>query len=149
VTCVNTTSGCLQINGPTLTADEASKELFEAADSGTLLLRWCSACGGWAAPVTGSCPYCHRHDLVWRPAAGVGELVTWTVVHSLPHPAFAGDMPIISAIVEFIEGPWLNLRLIGSISDLCVGAKVEVRFAHSDNGASYPIALLPVDEALS
>ena len=139
MTRVQTASGWEEISGPTLTPDEASKEFFDAAGTGRLLLKWCSSCHGWAGPATEFCPHCFAAELVWREASGQGELVTWTVVHSAPHPAFAADMPIVSAIVELTEGPWMNLRVVGPRSDLQVGATVEVEFAHTEEHASYPV----------
>lgn len=148
MTRVLTPSGWLDVNGPALDADEASAEFFDAAANDRLLLRWCPSCHGWAAPATESCPHCFHHNLDWRAADGEGELVSWTIVHSPPHPAFAADMPIVSAIVELREGPWLNLRLIGSRSDLRAGASVGIAFAHSGDSVSYPVAILSSSEEL-
>ena len=145
MTRVRSSAGWTTINGPTVTADDASAEFFDAAEAGTLMLRWCSSCDGWAAPGTDWCPQCPGQELQWRAAAGTGELVTWAVAHNPPHPAFADDLPIVSAIVEVREGPWLSLRVIGSTSGLSVGAAVEIGFAHPDDGASYPVAVLSSD----
>jgi uncharacterized OB-fold protein len=131
------------VNGPTLTADDASAAFFAAAGNDQLVVKKCPSCRAWAAPSTDSCPDCHSDHLEWHRASGKGELVTWTVIHNAPHPAFADDMPIVSAIVQLVEGPWLNLRLLGSRSGLRVGAKIDIGFAHPADGASYPVGILP------
>ena len=143
VTRVESSAGWTAISGPTVTADDASAEFFDAARRGTLLLKCCASCDGWATPVADWCPRCPGEPLGWRAAAGTGQLVTWAVARMPPHPAFADDLPVVSAIVETTEGPWLNLRVIGPAAGLRVGEAVQIGFAHSDEGASYPVAVLP------
>ena len=49
----------------------------------------------------------------WVQASGRGTLFTFAIVHAPPHPAFAEDIPYITAIVELEEGPRVPARIVG------------------------------------
>lgn len=49
----------------------------------------------------------------WVQASGNGTLFTFAIVHAPPHPAFADDVPYITAIVELEEGPKVPARIVG------------------------------------
>lgn len=49
----------------------------------------------------------------WVQASGRGTLFTFAIVHAPPHPAFAEDIPYITAIVELEEGPKVPARIVG------------------------------------
>lgn len=73
-------------------------------------------------------------------ARGTGRLVTWAVVHSPPHSAFADEVPYTTGYVELTEGPWLPARIIAAGSAaLQQGAPMRVAFVHPSDGESYPV----------
>ena len=51
--------------------------------------------------------------LEWVQASGNGTLFTFAIVHAPPHPAFAPDIPYITAIVELEEGPKVPANIVG------------------------------------
>ncbi|ODU04574.1 MAG: hypothetical protein ABS81_09965 [Pseudonocardia sp. SCN 72-86] len=123
--------------GPPIEADAATAPFFAAAARDELVLPRCSGCRAWHAPdVTTCCA-----PLEWAPASGQGVVVTWAVVHVAPHPAFADALPFRTALVELAEGPWLQVRLTGSVGP-AAGSVVRIAFAHPPEGASYPVGVL-------
>ncbi|MGD9986594.1 Zn-ribbon domain-containing OB-fold protein [Pseudonocardia sp.] len=123
--------------GPPIDADAATAPFFAAAARDVLVVPRCSGCGEWYPPdVTACCG-----PLRWAVTAGRGIVVTWAVVHAAPHPAFAGALPLQTAIVELTEGPWLQVRLTGT-DEPAAGSPVRITFAHPAEGASYPVGTL-------
>lgn len=130
---------------PTISRDERSAAFFDAAASGTLLIKRCRACGSWLGPEAGDCPDCGAtgdSGPGWEPAAGHGILISWAVVH---HGRVAADItaasppPAVLALVELDEGPWLRTRLdTGDPAGLRAGDPVQAHFAHPPSGESYP-----------
>jgi uncharacterized OB-fold protein len=54
-------------------------------------------------------------------------VLTYTVVHQPPSPAFAA--PYVLAVIELLEGPRMMANVVGcSPDDVRVGAPVEVTF---------------------
>ncbi len=130
---------------PTISRDERSAAFFDAAASGTLLIKRCRACGSWLGPEAGSCPDCGATGDAgpsWQPASGRGTLISWAVVPPGPAPpgtAAAGTPPAVLALVELEEGPWLRTRLgTGDPARLRAGDPVRAHFAHPPAGESYP-----------
>ena len=62
-------------------------------------------------------------------------MITFTIVHHPPSPAFAGDTPYVLAVVGLSEGPQMMANLVGPDSttpmapgDVTVGMPVRVTF---------------------
>ena len=107
---------------------------WEAARRGELALQRCEGCGERPFPPRAHCPACGGGALVWESVSGRGTLHSYTVAHRAPHPVFAGQLPLVVAIVALEEGP----RLVSNIVDcdpaaLSVGQAVEVRFEPVDD----------------
>lgn len=100
---------------------------WEAAAEGRLLLPRCRACGRVHHHPRGLCPYCWSTDLDWVEAAGTGQVVTYSIVHQPPSPAFA--VPYVLAVVELAEGPRMMTNIVEvAPADVTVGMAVEVTF---------------------
>ncbi|MVU80703.1 hypothetical protein GPX89_26055 [Nocardia sp. ET3-3] len=128
-----------EISGPPVVRDERSAEFFEAAARERLAIRSCIACGHMLGLEARTCTACGSSDLVWTEVSGQGELVTWSIVHHPPHPAFANQVPFPVGAVELAEGPWIDARIIGvPIDRLRVGMPVHVEFIYPEEGDSYP-----------
>jgi uncharacterized protein len=131
------------IAAPEIHADDASAPFFDAAAEGVLLIRRCPGCGAYAAPTAETCEVCMEPASEWAPASGAATLVTWAVVHSPPHPAFTRQLPLVSAVVELAEGPWLPMRLVTgpgeALPELAAGLPLEIVFARPAVGAAYPL----------
>ncbi|MGB0622130.1 MAG: Zn-ribbon domain-containing OB-fold protein [Myxococcota bacterium] len=82
--------------------------------------------------------------LAWEAVSGRGRIHIFTVAHRAPHPKFAGQLPLVIAIVELEEGPRLVTNLVDRNPEkIEVGAAVEVRFeAIEDSDVSLPVFIL-------
>jgi uncharacterized OB-fold protein len=103
-------------------------EFHELLATGTLHLQHCDACDRWWYPAKLLCPGGADHDLQWRPARGTGSLFSWTVTHQALHPAFAADVPYVTALVAMDDGPRLVGRLHGvEIDDVHTDDRVQLQ----------------------
>lgn len=110
---------------PTIEATTAT--YWQAAAEQRLLLPRCRACARVHHHPRGLCPYCWSSDLDWVEAAGTGEVVTFSVVHQPPSPAFS--VPYVLAVVELREGPRMMTNIIDvDPAHVTVGMAVEVTF---------------------
>ncbi len=131
------------VHGPMIERDEHTAPFFDAAQGDKLLLQRCTACDKWLGPQATNCPGCGG-ELAWRPAAGTAQLITWAVVHSAPHRAFADQLPYLTGYVELAEGPWLSARIAGADpAQLHAGAPLRAQFVHPPEGESYPVFVPP------
>ena len=120
--------------------DESSAAFFDGAARGVLMLRRCRSCAEVLAPEAMTCAACGEADLEWTGAAGTGTLVSWTIVHRPPTPAFAGATPYLLALVELAEGPWLHARLdTGEADGLHPGLPLQVAFVRPPESEPYPV----------
>lgn len=123
---------------PDVRPDAKSQEFFAAAKAGELRIRRCTDCEALLAPEATTCLECYGTELEWITAAGTGTVVTWTVVHRAPNPAFAALVPYTVAVVELTEGPWLYTRLTDGVPDRA-GAPVRVVYRQAPGGEHYPL----------
>jgi uncharacterized OB-fold protein len=123
----------------TLARDEASAGFFDAAAASRLLILRCAACGSFSPMDADVCVACGGLDLSGAAAGGEAELVSWTVVHRAPHPAFAELVPYLVGIVELAEGPWMHARLALTEERARPGLPVRADFRQSVDGEHYPV----------
>ncbi|KQU38384.1 MULTISPECIES: Zn-ribbon domain-containing OB-fold protein [unclassified Rhodococcus (in: high G+C Gram-positive bacteria)] len=125
----------------TVERNAASAPFFDAARSGTLLIRVCQTCDHFYAPHVRRCR--DGSELEWRAARGTATLVTWAVDHS---PAISTELsssnggPPVIGIVELSEGPWMYTALPGvraaSLSD---GMDMHLEFLTLGTGEPVPV----------
>ncbi|MVA98358.1 hypothetical protein GN330_14000 [Nitratireductor sp. CAU 1489] len=93
--------------------DEDNREFLAAwRDEGRLLLQQAVEGGRpffYPRPI---CPYTGSADLVFKPASGRGEIVSYALVLRPNHPVFNEEVPIILAEIELEEGASLLGRII-------------------------------------
>ena len=82
-----------------------SKHYWQAAREHRLELPRCNACGKMWFPPSQSCPHCLAADFTWTRVSGLGKVFSFVIYHRVYHPAFAGDVPYVVALVELDEGP--------------------------------------------
>jgi len=117
--------------------DPHSAPFFDAAAEGTLLLRYSPSSGEWSEPVARVCSVTQATDLEWRPAAGTGELVTWTI-----KPGRPSTPDIVVGVVELAEGPWLTVSLDVPPAELREGLPIRVIFVRPQDSEPLPIGTL-------
>ncbi|WP_344940420.1 OB-fold domain-containing protein [Actinomadura miaoliensis] len=133
-------SGAAGLSLTPVVRDEHSAPFFDAAAEGTLLLRYSPSSGEWSEPSAVVCSVTQTRDLEWRPAAGTGELVSWTVK---PGRRGADGVPApdrVIGLVELTEGPWLTLRLVDAEGpELRAGLPVRVEFVRPEGSEPLPV----------
>lgn len=92
--------------------DPIEQDFWERCQSGRLHFQRCSACHGWRHLPRYMCARCGSPEFTWEPSSGRGKLFSWTVTHQALHPAFAGEVPFIAAVVEMEEGVRMATRLV-------------------------------------
>ena len=104
---------------------------YEAAASGTLMIRRCTACAKphWYPRVL--CPFCFG-ETVWEKVSGQGTLYSFSVMRRV-------DPPYAIAYVALAEGPVMMTNLVDCDFDAVrIGQQVTVAFKPSDGGPPVP-----------
>ncbi len=114
---------------PIPAANADTQAYWEAAAKERLLYQVCGGCSHTLSYPRGVCPRCHSGDLAWRESSGRGRIVTFSIVHRAPTPAFKADVPYVLALVDFDEGFRLMMNVLGDDAlDTKIGDPVEVIF---------------------
>lgn len=86
---------------------------WEAAKQHRLTLPRCRACAKFWFPPSRACPHCMSDDFEWAAVSGRGKVYSFVTFHRVYHPAFAGDVPYVVALVELDEGPRMLTNIVG------------------------------------
>ena len=81
-----------------------------------LRFQCCSACERPRHPPTPVCAHCRSMRLHWVEAPEHATVFTFTVVHHASHPAVAGRLPYVVAVVDFPQLP--QVRLVSNVTDV-------------------------------
>ncbi len=90
-----------------------SAPFWQAAKEHRLLIPRCNACKKFWFPPSQLCPHCLSADTGWEAVSGRGRIYSFVVFHRVYHPAFAGEVPYVVAIVELEEGPRMLTNIVG------------------------------------
>ncbi|MBE9374606.1 OB-fold domain-containing protein [Saccharopolyspora sp. HNM0983] len=121
-----------------LQRDAESAPFFDAAAEGRLLIRRDRTTGALISPTEQTGPD-GSADLEWVPAAGSGTITSWAVVHDKPD-ADGRTNPLVVAIVELAEGPWLRAQIVRTAPDeVRTGMAVTVEFEQPAGGEAIPV----------
>ncbi|MFV1971307.1 MAG: Zn-ribbon domain-containing OB-fold protein [Acidimicrobiia bacterium] len=105
----------------------ATAPYWEAAQENRFVLPRCRECGRFHHHPRSWCPHCWSTDLDWEEASGRATVVTFSVVHQPPSPAF--DVPYVLAVVELEEGPTMMTNIVDVAADeVRIGMEVVVTF---------------------
>ena len=104
-----------------------------------LLLKRC-ACGQLHHPRRISCPECGATSLHWVPAAGQGEVYTFSDVYRAPG-VFAAAVPFTVGIIRLTEGVHVFSRIISEpgTGDVAIGQAVTLDFRVLEQGHLLPV----------
>ena len=121
------------------TQDPMDEAFWQQCQDGRLRFQRCSDCGAWRFLPRYMCARCGSPDFAWTPVRGTGSLYSWTVTHQALHPAFAGDIPYIAALVELDEGVRMASRLVNcDRGALQLGIRLELVFRQIGDGFQLP-----------
>ena len=98
---------------PVPIASPESAPFWQAAKEHRLLIPRCNACKKFWFPPSQLCPHCLSADTGWEAVSGRGRIYSFVVFHRVYHPAFAGEVPYVVAIVELEEGPRMLTNIVG------------------------------------
>jgi uncharacterized OB-fold protein len=125
------------MSGPqrTIPAPPVSPEtqpFWDAAASGTLLLKRCEACGEPHYYPRAICPFCGSDRTTWVEASGRGTIYSYSVLRRAP-------VPYAIAYVTLEEGPTMMTNVVDADLDaIRIGQRVRVRFTPTDGGPPVP-----------
>jgi uncharacterized OB-fold protein len=105
---------------------EHTQAYWQAALNGVLLLRHCDACDTWHHPRQIVCTC--GSNMTWRPAAGKGSLMSFTVVHLGLNPELASQVPYTITLTKLSEGPHILTAIPNRDEQLRCGMDMKVTF---------------------
>jgi hypothetical protein len=76
--------------------------------------------------------------LTWLPAAGDGEVVSFSLIHRPNHPSFFGEVPIVLAEIRLVEGVTLLARIVGAAPN-SLRSGLPVRLVSKSEAARFPL----------
>ncbi len=116
-----------------------SREYWEGANSGRLMIRKCRSCQRTHFMPRYLCPTCWSPDLDWIQASGRGTVHSFTVIRRAPLPEFADRVPYVVALIDLEEGPRMMANILGEDAlQTRIGDRVEVRFEDRAGGTKIP-----------
>jgi len=119
--------------------DPLTQPYWDGVAQGELRLQHCAACAHVWHPPLPMCPKCHSQDVAWRPVSGGGTLYSYTIAHHVVHPAMAGRVPYLIALVTLDEGPRVVSGLPGCAFDAVrVGMRLRLGFETIAPGVVLP-----------
>jgi uncharacterized OB-fold protein len=94
-----------------------------------LRIQRCNDCHQFQFPPQNFCRHCSGAKLAWTAASGRGKVLSRTIVHWSPNPAYAAESPYSLALIQLEEGPRMLSNLIGCPPDpIQIGMPVKVDF---------------------
>jgi len=88
--------------------DPLTAPYFAGAARGELMITRCDACAEYVWYPQEACPVC-AGPLTWTAVSGTGTLFSWAVVRRAFLPAFADQVPFVTALVAIAEDPAVRL----------------------------------------
>ncbi len=128
----------VQFPAAILQQDSDSRPYWEGLARGELRIQRCDACSRSVFYPRSLCPHCFSDKLSWIVASGKGTIYSYTVAHQA-YGLFAGEVPLIVAIVELEEGVRMMSRIIDAPRErVAIGAPVRVTFERAGEDLTLP-----------
>ena len=120
-----------KLSAPAVSAE--TKDYWDAAGQGKLLVRKCTACGEAHHYPRTICPFCFSDKTGWITASGKGVIYSYSVMRRAP-------VPYVMAYVTLAEGPTMMTNIVDCDFDkLKIGQDVKVVFKPTDGGPPLPM----------
>lgn len=117
-----------------------TRPFWEGCARGVVRYQRCANCGCVQLIPRSLCAGCQSAALDWKDSAGLGRVLSYTVVHRAPTPAFREEAPYSIAIIDMDEGFRLMTNVVGGASaPLAIGGRVRIGFREID-GVTLPHA---------
>ena len=88
--------------------DALTAPYFAGAARGELMITRCEACDRFVWYPAELCPHCEG-ALAWTAVSGAGTLFSWAIVRRAFLPAFADQVPFVTALVALAEDSAVRL----------------------------------------
>jgi uncharacterized OB-fold protein len=121
----------VRIEKPIPAVDAVSKSFWEACARHQLVAQHCGDCGAYSYPPGITCRVCHGESLTFEPVSGRARLFSYAVLRQPFHAGFAGDLPLVLAMVQLAEDEralMVSNVVDAEIDDVYVGMELEVAF---------------------
>ena len=89
--------------------DPLTAPFFAGAARGELVVTRCDDCGRYVWYPADTCPECGSSAIAWTAVSGRGTLFSWAVVARAFLPAFAEQVPFVTALVALEEDPYVRI----------------------------------------
>jgi uncharacterized OB-fold protein len=110
-----------------------TKEFWDAATAGRLLLKRCEVCREPHYYPRAACPFCGSDRTSWQEASGRGTIYSYSVFRRAP-------VPYAIAYVTLEEGPTMMTNIVdGDLDAIRIGQRVRVRFVRTEGGPPVPM----------
>lgn len=104
-------------------------EFWAGCNQRELRLQRCTDCGKYQFPPQSFCRHCSSNKLSWTVSSGRGKVLSYTIVHWSPNPAYAADAPYSLALIQLAEGPRMLTNIVGCPpGDIRISMEVVVTF---------------------
>jgi uncharacterized protein len=114
-----------------------TRPFWDACADRRLVVQRCADCGRYIFTPQAFCRYCLSGSLEWRESAGLGRVVTYTVVWRPQTPAFTA--PYVVAVIELDEKYQMISNVVGDMAEhVSIGDRVRVRFVPASAGITLP-----------
>jgi uncharacterized OB-fold protein len=121
-----------------LVADELDAPFWEGCREHVFLVHRCAECGRAYWPAS-TCIDHGSASMVWQPAAGTGEVFTYTVVHHPYDRSLVDELPYAAVVVKLDEGPFFHTDIVGcAAAEVRIGMRVHVIFEALDDDIVVP-----------
>lgn len=98
---------------PLPVANADSRQYWDGARAGRLMIRRCKGCERTHFMARYLCPHCWSEDLEWIRASGRGRVHSFTVIRRAPLASFAAKVPYVVALIDLDEGPRMMANILG------------------------------------
>lgn len=116
-----------------------SQPFWDAAQTGTLAVQTCTACGHAQHPPRPLCLSCWSADLEWKSASGAATIYSFTIAHRSATRGFRDETPYVVAIVELDEGARMTTNIVGCAPDAVhIGMRVHALFERATDEITLP-----------
>jgi uncharacterized OB-fold protein len=117
-----------------------AEPFWEATAEERFLVQFCPSCDRHVWYPRALCPYCLSQDLKWVEADGDGTVYTYSIVHEHPSPAWADNVPYVTAIIHLdSEDIYVFSQLVDvNLEDVGVGLPITVTFDHVTEDLALP-----------
>ncbi|MCU1394817.1 MAG: hypothetical protein JWM34_3245 [Ilumatobacteraceae bacterium] len=130
----------------TITPDQArpvpspttlTRPFWEACREHRLIVQRCTVCGTHVFNPQQFCTQCQSLELDWVASAGLGVIVTYSIVERPQSPAF--EAPYVVAVVRLDERYEMMTNIVGSSPDeISIDARVRVSFVQLTESITLP-----------